>query len=164
MGKEVCTKTEYGGMEKGGTSKVVMVKDSTLTWQVILSPPHHTHTHTHTTHTQHLEAMKSVDSLYGQALALANIAKTYEYMANLSKACETLELVSTMAIWISGTPSFFYLLFPPFLPAPVKSLSPKLLLSMNLSSFFLPLPPPPPSGFRTGFCLVCTNPLNLFFL
>ena len=116
MGKEVCTKTEYGGMEKGGTSKIVMVKDSTLTWQVILPtpPPHHTHTHTHT-HTQHLEAMKSVDSLYGQALALANIAKTYEYMANLSKACETLELVSTMALDIWNT--LFLLSSLPSLPS-----------------------------------------------
>ena len=38
--------------------------------------------------------MKAENDLYGQALALSNIAKTYEYMANLSKACETLEMVS----------------------------------------------------------------------
>ena len=38
--------------------------------------------------------MKDVDSLHGQALALSNIAKTYEYMADISRACETLETVS----------------------------------------------------------------------
>lgn len=38
--------------------------------------------------------MKLCDDTYGQALALENIAKTYEYMANLTKACETLEQVS----------------------------------------------------------------------
>ena len=43
---------------------------------------------------QHLEAMQSVDNPYGQAMALVHIAKTYEYMANLNKACETLESVS----------------------------------------------------------------------
>ena len=124
-------------MEKGGTIKIVMVKDSTLIWQVIFytfnSPslplPPHTHTHTHT---QHLEAMKSVDSLYGQALALANIAKTYEYMANLSKACETLELVSTMSLDLWNTS---------FLLSSLPSLSSALSLSPSLSSHPLPSPP-----------------------
>ena len=37
--------------------------------------------------------MKSYEDTYGQAIALENIAKTYEYMANLTKACETLEQV-----------------------------------------------------------------------
>ena len=44
-------------------------------------------------HMQHLDKMKSLEDVYGQALALENIAKTYEYMANLTKACETLEQV-----------------------------------------------------------------------
>ena len=43
---------------------------------------------------QHLELTKDANSLHGQALALSNIAKTYEYMANVSRACETLETVS----------------------------------------------------------------------
>ncbi len=43
--------------------------------------------------TQHLDSMQAAHDMYGQALALSNIAKTYEYMANLSKACETLESV-----------------------------------------------------------------------
>lgn len=42
---------------------------------------------------QHLDKMKSLEDVYGQAIALENIAKTYEYMANLTKACETLEQV-----------------------------------------------------------------------
>ena len=42
---------------------------------------------------QHLEKMKSLEDVYGQVIALENIAKTYEYMANLTKACETLEQV-----------------------------------------------------------------------
>lgn len=42
---------------------------------------------------QHLDKMKSYEDIYGQAIALENIAKTYEYMANLTKASETLEQV-----------------------------------------------------------------------
>ena len=47
---------------------------------------------------QHLETMKSLNNPYGQAMALANMAQTYEYMANLSKACECLETVSVLGI------------------------------------------------------------------
>ena len=123
-------------MEKGRTIKIVMVKDSTLIWQVIFytfnSPslplPPHTHTHT-----QHLEAMKSVDSLYGQALALANIAKTYEYMTNLSKACETLELVSTMSLDLWNTS--FLLSSLPSLSSALSLFSFSLLSSPPFSPF-----------------------------
>ena len=45
---------------------------------------------------QHLDKMKSLEDVYGQAIALENIAKTYEYMANLTKACESLEQVRTV--------------------------------------------------------------------
>ena len=38
--------------------------------------------------------MRSHNDLYGEALGLDNMARTYEYMANVSKACETLETVS----------------------------------------------------------------------
>ena len=38
--------------------------------------------------------MKAVSSLAGQAVALNNIARTYEYMNNLGKAAESLEAVS----------------------------------------------------------------------
>ena len=38
--------------------------------------------------------MKKVNNLYGQALALNNLARTYEHSANLAKAAETLEAVS----------------------------------------------------------------------
>ena len=75
------------------------------TQTLYLSPPplslslslSHTHTHTHATltHVKHLDKMKSCDDTYGQALALENIAKTYEYMANLTKACESLGQVSS---------------------------------------------------------------------
>ena len=44
---------------------------------------------------QHLELAKEANNLRGQALALSNISKTYECMANITKACETLESVST---------------------------------------------------------------------
>ena len=40
------------------------------------------------------DAMKSEENFHGQAMALDNMAKTYEYMANLTKASETLETVS----------------------------------------------------------------------
>ena len=43
---------------------------------------------------QHLESMKAINSLVGQAVALNNMARTYEYMSNLSKAAESLEAVS----------------------------------------------------------------------
>lgn len=43
---------------------------------------------------QQLEAMKAENNLYGEAMALDNVARTYEYMANMSKACEALEAVS----------------------------------------------------------------------
>ena len=52
------------------------------------------------THVQHLDKMKSLEDVHGQAVALENIAKTYEYMANLTKACETLEQVCTLCIII----------------------------------------------------------------
>ena len=54
-------------------------------------------------HMQHLDKMKSLEDVYGQALALENIAKTYEYMANLTKACETLEQVGSPCIGICIT-------------------------------------------------------------
>ncbi len=38
--------------------------------------------------------MKRENNLYGQALALNNLARTYEYLANLAKAGEALEAVS----------------------------------------------------------------------
>lgn len=38
--------------------------------------------------------MKTESNLYGQALALDNLARTYEHLANLAKAAETLEAVS----------------------------------------------------------------------
>ena len=37
--------------------------------------------------------MKSCEDIQGQAIALENVARTYEYMANLTKACESLEKV-----------------------------------------------------------------------
>ncbi len=43
---------------------------------------------------QELELMKKENNLYGQALALKNLARTYEHVANLAKAAETLESVS----------------------------------------------------------------------
>ena len=45
------------------------------------------------THAQHLDKMKSSQDAQGEAIALENIARTYEYMANLTKACESLEKV-----------------------------------------------------------------------
>lgn len=38
--------------------------------------------------------MRAQKNLYGEAIALNNVARTYEYMANITKACETLETVS----------------------------------------------------------------------
>ena len=43
---------------------------------------------------QHLELTKETNNLRGQSLALSNISKTYECMANITKACEALESVS----------------------------------------------------------------------
>jgi hypothetical protein len=43
---------------------------------------------------QQLELMQSQSNLYGEAMALDGIARTYEYMANITKACETLDTVS----------------------------------------------------------------------
>ena len=40
--------------------------------------------------------MKRVQSLEGQILALSNLAKSYESMLNLTKACEALDKVSRM--------------------------------------------------------------------
>ncbi len=50
---------------------------------------------------QQLEALRSQNNLYGEAMALDNIARTYEYMANMSKACETLEAVSSQFMILS---------------------------------------------------------------
>ena len=50
---------------------------------------------------QQLDLMKSQNNLYGEAMALDGIARTYEYMANITKACETLEMVSTpLCCWV----------------------------------------------------------------
>jgi len=38
--------------------------------------------------------MKSQENLYGEAMALDNLARTYEYMANVSQAYQSLEAVS----------------------------------------------------------------------
>lgn len=38
--------------------------------------------------------MRSQNNLYGEAIALDNVARNYEYMANITKACEALEMVS----------------------------------------------------------------------
>lgn len=38
--------------------------------------------------------MRSQNNLQGEAMALDSVARTYEYMANITKACETLETVS----------------------------------------------------------------------
>ena len=38
--------------------------------------------------------MQSQNNLYGEAMALDSVARTYEYMANITKACETLDMVS----------------------------------------------------------------------
>ena len=38
--------------------------------------------------------MKSQENAYGEAMALDNLARTYEYMANVTKAYESLESVS----------------------------------------------------------------------
>lgn len=43
--------------------------------------------------------MKSQNNLYGEAMALDGVARTYEYMANITKACETLETVSSLFGW-----------------------------------------------------------------
>ena len=45
--------------------------------------------------------MKADNNVYGEALALNNLARTYEYMANLAKASETLEAVSPESYWIT---------------------------------------------------------------
>lgn len=39
--------------------------------------------------------MREQNNIYGEAMALDGVARTYEYMANMSKACETLETVSS---------------------------------------------------------------------
>lgn len=57
---------------------------------------------------QHLEAMKAIDSLLGQTVALNNMAKTYEYMSNFSKATESLEAVSGQKIFILSISSTYY--------------------------------------------------------
>ncbi len=49
-------------------------------------------------HLQELELMKGENNLYGQALALNNLARTYEHLANLAKAAEALEAVSQKQI------------------------------------------------------------------
>ncbi len=49
-------------------------------------------------HLQELELMKGENNLYGQALALNNLARTYEHLANLAKAAEALEAVSQQQI------------------------------------------------------------------
>lgn len=41
--------------------------------------------------------MQAEGNLYGEAMALDSVARTYEYMANMSKACDSLEAVSQKA-------------------------------------------------------------------
>ena len=53
--------------------------------------------------TQHLEKMKSCEDIQGQAIALENVARTYEYMANLTKACESLEKVREKYALVYGS-------------------------------------------------------------
>ena len=50
---------------------------------------------------QHLEATKELENPYGQAIALSNIARAYEYTNNFNKASEAMEQVHPFFVCVN---------------------------------------------------------------